>query len=550
MTLGNRYNEENMKNGKLNYLHDPDPWVLAEDIPDIDVFFSQIWQSCFVNEFRLPNGKAYKKLLNIQRGNHLWFYFGEQDSRNVGEHIASRIVRTPAFATRINKQIIVWADRLRAFANKVPDTHLSQLSNRKIWLWYQEHDEVHTKYYQWCWIPVGADMFHDNLTNRLKDYLRTKVTKSKVNEYLVTLTQPRKRSLIQIEQEEFLKLAMIVCRDVQQKKIFRTLFKTFQEQKAIPFGLKTHTPEFEQALEERVSHIKDRIKRSILKRVEQHYQTYFYIPFMWVGKAGVHSYDHYLKELVKLIGSGVNPNKELLRIKSEFRIQQAKKQKLMKQLRVEPKWRAVFNEWGDFMVTKIYRRYAQIYALYRMQPILKEISKRIGLSMHEVRFMLKDEVRSALLQKKINRKAIKARTRLAVYYYEKGIEKAYVGKQAQALVKKAEKQIKHQATEITGQVGCVGKAIGTVRIITRPKDMPKMQHGDILVSIATDPDIIPAMKKAAAIVTEQGGVTSHAAIVARELNIPCLIGTKIATKVFKDGDRVEVDATKGVVKKI
>ncbi|MCH7492711.1 phosphoenolpyruvate synthase, partial [Patescibacteria group bacterium] len=97
---------------------------------------------------------------------------------------------------------------------------------------------------------------------------------------------------------------------------------------------------------------------------------------------------------------------------------------------------------------------------------------------------------------------------------------------------------------------CVGKASGTVKLIIRPTDMLKMKKGDILVSIATDPDIVPAMKKAAAIVTEQGGVTSHAAIVARELNIPCVIGTKIATKVLKDGDRVEVDATKGIVKKL
>ena len=94
----------------------------------------------------------------------------------------------------------------------------------------------------------------------------------------------------------------------------------------------------------------------------------------------------------------------------------------------------------------------------------------------------------------------------------------------------------------------MGKATGKVRIIIRPGDMHKMSKGDILVSIATDPDIVSAMKKAAAIVTEQGGVTSHAAIVSRELNIPCVIGTKIATKVLKDGDLIEVDASKGIIK--
>ena len=66
----------------------------------------------------------------------------------------------------------------------------------------------------------------------------------------------------------------------------------------------------------------------------------------------------------------------------------------------------------------------------------------------------------------------------------------------------------------------------------------------------TTPDFVPAMRNAAAIVTDEGGVTSHAAIVSREMNKPCIIGTKIATQVFKDGDVVEVDAEKGVVRKL
>jgi len=63
----------------------------------------------------------------------------------------------------------------------------------------------------------------------------------------------------------------------------------------------------------------------------------------------------------------------------------------------------------------------------------------------------------------------------------------------------------------------------------------------------TQPEFLPAMKKASAIITDEGGLTCHAAIISRELGIPCIIGTKIATKVFKDGDIVEVDATRGIV---
>jgi len=105
-------------------------------------------------------------------------------------------------------------------------------------------------------------------------------------------------------------------------------------------------------------------------------------------------------------------------------------------------------------------------------------------------------------------------------------------------------------SEIKGQTAQPGVACGLVKKIFRAKDMKKMNKGDILVSIATDPDVVPAMKKAGAIVTDQGGITTHAAIVSRELGIPCVIGTRIATQILKDGDLVEVDATRGIIRKL
>ena len=77
-----------------------------------------------------------------------------------------------------------------------------------------------------------------------------------------------------------------------------------------------------------------------------------------------------------------------------------------------------------------------------------------------------------------------------------------------------------------------------------------MKKGDILVAVTTHPDYVPAMQKAAAIVTEEGGILSHAAIVSREIRIPCIVGTKQVTKVLKDGDLIEVDANKGIVRKL
>lgn len=101
--------------------------------------------------------------------------------------------------------------------------------------------------------------------------------------------------------------------------------------------------------------------------------------------------------------------------------------------------------------------------------------------------------------------------------------------------------------EIKGAVAFKGRVKGKVRIIHGFADMPSFLAGEILVTEMTNPDYVPIMKKAAAVVTDEGGMTCHAAIASRELQVPCIVGTRVATKVLTTGDLVEVDAEQGVV---
>ncbi|MBI1863706.1 phosphoenolpyruvate synthase [Candidatus Woesebacteria bacterium] len=100
---------------------------------------------------------------------------------------------------------------------------------------------------------------------------------------------------------------------------------------------------------------------------------------------------------------------------------------------------------------------------------------------------------------------------------------------------------------LIGSPASVGIGTGRVKIIKTPKEIGKMQTGDVLVSKMTSPDFVPAMKKASAIITDEGGPTSHAAIVSRELGVPCVVGTKVATTLLKEGYAVTVDGAKGTV---
>jgi pyruvate,water dikinase len=108
--------------------------------------------------------------------------------------------------------------------------------------------------------------------------------------------------------------------------------------------------------------------------------------------------------------------------------------------------------------------------------------------------------------------------------------------------------------EVKGMPAFAGTAKGKAKIIPLSLNpelhLPKICDGDIIVADTTGPELMLAIQKAKAIVTDEGGLMSHAAVIAREFRIPCIVGTKNGTKVFKDNDLIEVDAFKGIARKI
>jgi len=100
---------------------------------------------------------------------------------------------------------------------------------------------------------------------------------------------------------------------------------------------------------------------------------------------------------------------------------------------------------------------------------------------------------------------------------------------------------------VTGLTASPGLVSGTVRIVLTPSEGDSIQPGEILVAEMTTPDWVPFMRRAIAIVTDSGGMTSHAAIVARELGIPCIVGARVATTTLKTGQVVTVDGAAGTI---
>lgn len=184
-------------------------------------------------------------------------------------------------------------------------------------------------------------------------------------------------------------------------------------------------------------------------------------------------------------------------------------------------------------------------------PILKSISKQLDIDYNRLLFYTPEELNMAFDGNKFDDSACEERKNFCVVASENN--KLVLKENAKEI---GELFLAGGKDTIKGTVASKGTAMGRAIIfpdhITSFNDlkiaMEKMQKGDILIAETTSPEIMPACSKAAAIVTNQGGLMSHAAIVSRELKIPCIVGTEDATSIFKTGDIVEVDADKGIVR--
>jgi phosphoenolpyruvate synthase/pyruvate phosphate dikinase len=194
------------------------------------------------------------------------------------------------------------------------------------------------------------------------------------------------------------------------------------------------------------------------------------------------------------------------------------------------------------------RKSLQQHTFYRMAQILEEIGKIVGIARSELECLRIEEFKKEFLTNQAVKTFIAERKNGYLGFWAPAVGTwEWNGRTAEdgyAQIAKKYQTVK----EIKGNCACPGKAQGKVRVVLNPRLQEKFEEGEILVAGMTSPDYVPFMKKAAAIVTELGGITCHAAIISRELNIPCVIGTNIATKVLKDGDLVEVDANNGVVR--
>lgn len=200
---------------------------------------------------------------------------------------------------------------------------------------------------------------------------------------------------------------------------------------------------------------------------------------------------------------------------------------------------------------RTHRTETYVRTLYEASTLINEVAERVGLTLKDALYLSIDELieaigaglpvtRSELGQRKVGMAYILLDRQLQTFFGENAITLAHEAGITEATIP--------SAAEVEGSIANLGIVRGIVRIVHDITELNKVGEGDILVASMTIPEFVPAMEKAAAFVTDEGGITCHAAIVSREMDVPCIIGTEMATRVLRDGDFVEVDANNGIVR--
>jgi len=438
-----------------------------------------------------------KNLLYINVGAKLWFAWDEQELKNYAKKVLGQ-AKDPKLFSRQAKQIEKYANSLIKFSEEAKNLNLKQLTNSQL----VDHYSFLFKNIGPIQSMLGGEIdavdyiFEGFLQEQLKQELNYS---NNFNEVYKLLSVPCYTSYVSKQNLELM-LAAIKKQNpiIAAKRIHKKYWWT-------NLGWENMSPQTVKYFEGRIkSFSKDKNLKQKIKETQKH-------------------------------GIDAKQNRKTL----------------VKKYKLSPYFQYLLKVVDRYAYLHDLRKESQVRSTYALHLAMLEASKRLKLKPDNLEWLWYEEIQDLLKGKKFNPK-ISAERKKAICVTI--INRKITELRGTAAIAERDRILKRQAgnhTEIKGLGVTNGVVRGTVKVCSGYKEaLDKVKKGDILVTGMTLPDYVPAMRKAAGIVTDEGGITCHAAIVSRELKKVCIVGTKVATQLLKDGDLVEVDANQGIVKKL
>ena len=282
--------------------------------------------------------------------------------------------------------------------------------------------------------------------------------------------------------------------------------------------------------------------------MEKHVAKYRHIP-VYDFDHQPYTKKHFLSELKKIKA----PQKELARMQNIFRKSRQDMRQVIANIHPDTELTLLLNFLRENVFLRDYRDMLRQKLNLELKTFYAQAGKRLGLDIFEVGMLTRTEMIEYLSTSKIfPKQEIKKRKRAFLLIQKSDVARIFSGERARRKFK-TEIPVGRDAylKELHGTVGSKGEPVsGRAVVVYTNRDLYKVKQGQIMFTGMTRQDFVPYLRKVKALVTDEGNVTCHAAIIARELSIPCIVNTGSGTSIFRDGDMVEVDANKGIVRKI
>jgi phosphohistidine swiveling domain-containing protein len=512
-----------IKEGETSDSEDELDFLLFRERPNKGMFPAAYTTSHITEKrFAAKYGHKIKKILYIQKSDRSRTVgIRKSDFKIIAKKMLDEVLKDHLYVSSIYQESDSSARQLLSFT--LDNQDLSSKTNSELFYLYKRFGELYANF-QFMNVPAWF-ILAEEFSNYLMDYLAENTDPKQAREALVILTTPTDPSYVRRQDLGLLN----IIRKIQENKGLTDAFKQNKE-----------TP----ALQEISA------KSAVYGDIQSHTEEFKWIPFDYIGP-DLWDIGHFIKEITIFIQQGKRTEEEFEKLEKQDESLKRLQEDLKEQFDIDDSTYRLFKDMRLIMLMQDVKKEVSTKSHVWLQTqLLPEISKRINIEARLLRNLTEEEFSSLLLNNaKIDPVLLKKREGYAVLITEEGRFSVLLDEEAKDydlkfLVSFSDLDI------VKGNIASLGKARGKARVLLNANEISKVQEGDIIIATMTTPDYVPAMKKAVGIVTDEGGVTCHAAIVSRELGIPCIIATGIATKVFKDGEEIEVDAVHGIVKKI
>jgi phosphoenolpyruvate synthase/pyruvate phosphate dikinase len=436
------------------------------------------------------------------------FYWDDDHATKISLELIKKAKQDSEFTSFWTKDAEAKCDRWTVFTQEIEKKDLAKVSNQELYAIYEDFFKLHSETASFA---VFIRVFvHQGVVTFQEILEKTMVDKSDIPQRLTILTSTPKESFNGEEEQAFFKIALKLLENNED-----------------PTNL----------------------SKDALKKLQHHQEKFCWIPCGYFDE-DPHTLDYYLHRLRRIAKDKLEAQKACEKIKNLGKELKKEQKRILDRVNLDEETLRLMDCLQECVYYKDFVRGELNKGYYKLYPYFTELGKRLGLSMREVKYLVKDELKDALLNGANYDETIKKRMDFHVLTNEDSKLLVLVGKEAKKCAASIEASQKTTKKQLKGMPACGGYAKARARIVHDPKEIQNETHDFILVASMTTPEFVVALQKCLAIVTDEGGITCHAAIVAREMNKPCIIGTKTATKTFKHGDILEVNAEKGIVRKV